>query len=40
LRVLSQAEQKLGRSKASKDHLAEARRAWRGDLREVPINLT
>ena len=40
LRVLSQAELKLGRSKAAKDHLAEARRAWHGDLREVPINLT
>jgi tetratricopeptide (TPR) repeat protein len=40
LRVLGQAELKLGRSKAAKDHLAEARRAWRGDLREVPINLT
>ena len=40
LRVLSQAELKLGRSKAAKDHLAEARRAWRGDLRQVPINLT
>lgn len=40
LRVLSQAELKLGRAKAAKDHLAEARRAWRGDLRDVPINLT
>jgi tetratricopeptide (TPR) repeat protein len=40
LRVLSQAERKLGRVKAADTHIAEARRAWEGDLRKVPIDLT
>jgi tetratricopeptide (TPR) repeat protein len=40
LRVLSQAERKLGRTKAADSHLAEARRVWEGDLRKVPIDLT
>ncbi|MGH6909638.1 MAG: hypothetical protein ACREE0_10740, partial [Phenylobacterium sp.] len=40
LRVLSQAERKLGHAKAADDHLAEARRVWEGDLRKVPIDLT
>jgi len=33
-------EARQGKAKASRDHLAEARRAWQGDLRAVPINLT
>ena len=40
LRVLSQAESKLGKRKLARDHDAQARRAWEGDLRAVPINLT
>ena len=40
LRVLATAEARLGQAKASRQHLAEARRAWRGDLAKVPIDLT
>jgi len=40
LRVLGQAEARQGKARASRAHLAEARRAWRGDLAAVPINLT
>ena len=40
LRVLSQAEAKLGKREAARAHLAQARRAWEGDLGAVPMNLT
>jgi predicted Zn-dependent protease len=40
LRVLSQAEARLGKREAARGHLAQARRAWEGDLATVPIDLT
>ncbi|MFL5298537.1 MAG: hypothetical protein ACJ798_19330 [Phenylobacterium sp.] len=40
LRVLSQAEAKLGDAKGSQAHAAEARGHWRGDLAKVPLALT
>jgi hypothetical protein len=40
LRVLSQAEAKLGDARAAGAHMAEARKAWRGDLAKVSIDLT
>ena len=40
LRVLSQAEAKLGKRKLARAHDAQARRVWEGDLAAVPINLT
>lgn len=38
LRVLGEAEAKLGQGKASRDHLAAARAAWQGDLRKTTLN--
>ena len=40
LRVLGQAEAKLGDAKAANVHQAQARRAWRGDLAKAPLALT
>jgi tetratricopeptide (TPR) repeat protein len=40
LRVLSQAEAKLGDASAANAHLVRARRAWRGDLSKAPLDLT
>jgi hypothetical protein len=40
LRVLSRAEAKQGKAKAAREHLAQARRVWRGDLDKLAINLT
>ena len=40
LRVLAQAEARIGDDKSAKAHLAEARRDWRGDLAKVPLNLS
>jgi tetratricopeptide (TPR) repeat protein len=40
LRVLGQAEAKAGDTAAAKAHLAQARKAWRGDLAKVPLVLT
>ncbi|MEO8115969.1 MAG: hypothetical protein ABI655_16380 [Phenylobacterium sp.] len=40
LRVLGTAEAELGQTGASRDHLAQARRAWRGDLAKLPMTLT
>src|SRR5439155_770101 len=40
LRVLSQAEAKLGDTKGAQAHAAEARGHWRGDLAKVPLALT
>jgi len=40
LRVLSEAEAKQGRAAAARDHLAQARRVWHGDLARTPLNLT
>jgi len=40
LRVLSFAETRLGQAKAAREHMAAARRAWRGDLTMVPLALT
>jgi tetratricopeptide (TPR) repeat protein len=40
LRVLSQAEAKLGDAKAAGEHMAQARKAWRGDLAKAPFDLT
>jgi hypothetical protein len=40
LRVLSQAEARLGQFPAARAHQAEARRNWRGDLRKAPLDLT
>ncbi|WP_293676993.1 hypothetical protein [uncultured Phenylobacterium sp.] len=40
LRILAEAERHQGRRGAASDHLAEARRAWRGDLAQVPLDLT
>jgi tetratricopeptide (TPR) repeat protein len=40
LRVLSLAEAKLGQTKAADADMAKARRAWRGDLAKVSVDLT
>jgi predicted Zn-dependent protease len=40
LRILGRAESRLGDRKAAGAHLAQARRAWRGDLEKVPLDLT
>jgi tetratricopeptide (TPR) repeat protein len=40
LRVLAQAEGKLGDAAAAKAHADDARKAWRGDLAKVPLALT
>ncbi|MDB5428192.1 MAG: hypothetical protein JWR43_2167, partial [Phenylobacterium sp.] len=40
LRVLGQAEAKLGDAKSANAHEAQARRAWRGDLAKASIDLT
>jgi hypothetical protein len=40
LRVLAKAEAKLGNSRDARQHLAEARRTWRGDLAKTPLDLT
>ena len=40
LRVLSDAEAKLGDAAAAKAHAEAARRAWRGDLAKTPLALT
>lgn len=40
LRVLAEAEAKLGQRKEARRHAAEARRAWRGNLADVPLELT
>jgi tetratricopeptide (TPR) repeat protein len=40
LRVLAQAEAKLGDAPAARDHLAQARKAWHGDLAKVPLALS
>jgi tetratricopeptide (TPR) repeat protein len=40
LRVLAQAEGKLGDAAAAKAHAEDARKAWRGDLSKVPLALT
>lgn len=40
LRVLGRAEARLGQTRAARLHLEEAQKAWRGDLRNVPIDLT
>ncbi len=40
LRILSQAEAKQGHAAEAKQHMAEARRDWRGDLGKVSLDLT
>ena len=40
LRILSQAEAKQGRAADAARHMAEARKAWRGDLARTPLALT
>jgi tetratricopeptide (TPR) repeat protein len=40
LRVLSQAEARTGDAKAAGEHMAQARKAWRGDLSKISIDLT
>ena len=40
LRVLSQAQAKQGHADAAQKAMAEAKRAWRGDLAKVSLNLT
>ncbi|WP_293905045.1 hypothetical protein [Phenylobacterium sp.] len=40
LRVLAEAEAKQGQTAAARTHRAQARREWRGDLAQVPVNLT
>ena len=41
LRVLSEAEARLGRSADARAHAAEARKEWHGgDLAKVSVNLT
>ncbi|MBW8812990.1 MAG: hypothetical protein JF588_06150 [Caulobacterales bacterium] len=40
LKVLAEAEKAQGKAAAAAGHLAEARRAWRGDLSKVPLDLT
>jgi tetratricopeptide (TPR) repeat protein len=39
LKVLSQAEAKQGHAAAAQQHMAEAKRVWRGDLAKVPLDL-
>ncbi len=40
LRILAAAEAGQGRTGAARDHHAQARRAWHGDLASVPIDLS
>ncbi|HEV7386953.1 MAG TPA: hypothetical protein VGN89_18865, partial [Phenylobacterium sp.] len=40
LKVLSAAEARQGNAAAAKQHMAQAARAWRGDLAKVPLHLT
>jgi hypothetical protein len=40
LKVLSAAEAKQGHADAAKQHMAEARRVWHGDLAKVSLDLT
>jgi hypothetical protein len=40
LRVLAEAEARLGQRKAARQHAGEARAKWRGRLADVPIELT
>jgi predicted Zn-dependent protease len=40
LRVLSQAEARAGDAKAAADHMAQARKVWRGDLSKMAMALT
>jgi tetratricopeptide (TPR) repeat protein len=40
LKVLSAAEAKQGHAEAAKQHMAQARRVWHGDLAKVPLDLT
>jgi tetratricopeptide (TPR) repeat protein len=40
LRILAQAEAAQGRPGAARDHQAEAKRRWRGDLAAVPVDLS
>jgi tetratricopeptide (TPR) repeat protein len=40
LRVLSQAEAKQGHAEAARQHMAQAKRAWHGDLAKVSLDLT
>jgi tetratricopeptide (TPR) repeat protein len=40
LRVLGEAEAKLGDAPAAREHADAARKAWRGDLAKVPMALT
>ncbi|MBV8681223.1 MAG: hypothetical protein JO111_00010 [Caulobacteraceae bacterium] len=40
LRVLADAEAKLGETQSAARHRAEARHAWRGDLAKTPMRLT
>ena len=40
LRVLGEAEAKLGNARSAQDDLAKARGAWHGDLDKVPLDLT
>jgi tetratricopeptide (TPR) repeat protein len=39
LKVLSQAEAKQGHAAEARTHMAQAKRAWRGDLAKVPLDL-
>lgn len=40
LRILAEAEARQGRTGAARDHQAQARRVWRGDLSKAPIDLS
>lgn len=40
LRVLSLAESRMGQGRAARRHMAQATRAWRGDLSKVALDLT
>jgi tetratricopeptide (TPR) repeat protein len=40
LRILAEAEARQGRKGAARDHLALARKVWRGDLGAVPMDLS
>jgi tetratricopeptide (TPR) repeat protein len=40
LRVLSQAEAKQGHAAQAAEHMAQARKVWRGDLAKTPLALT
>jgi tetratricopeptide (TPR) repeat protein len=40
LRILSQAEAKQGHAAEAQRHMAEARKAWHGDLAKIPLALT